>query len=209
MNELEMEEIKKAVEGYEEKPKLEKAELLGIKFVTTKKGADLLNEISRVFDLIDEKQKGSKKELIDQGKKVKFKVPIDFLDRTEYLEFETTEAGLRHFKGLLDPNKDQREYDQAVEMENLNFLDGVLLTWNIFNKILDKRLRDENGDPEQGICKGYSYEYLGIINDDVNDLILNEVLEHGYFKHHGEYLHELFEIGSSAYVRPAWTRKKA
>jgi len=207
MSEEIIEDIRKAVEGSDEKPKLEKAELLGIKFITTKKGADLLNDISRIFDLVDEKQKDSKKELIDQDKKVKFKVPTDFLDHTEYLEYETTEAGLRHFKHLSDPNKDQREYDQAVEMENLTFLDGVLLTWNIFEKILDKRLRDENGDPEKGICKGYSYEYLGVINDDINDLILNEVLELGYFKHHGEHLHELFEIGSSAYVRPAWMRK--
>ena len=130
------------------------------------------------------------------------------MDHTEYLEFETTEAGLRHFKRLSDPNKSQREHDQAVEIENLTFLDGVLLTWNIFNKILDNRLRDENGDPEKGICKGYTYEYLGIINDDVTDLILNEVLEQGYLKNHGEHLHELFGIISSAYARPAWMRKK-
>jgi len=146
-------------------------------------------------------------QIIDQGKKVKFKIPVNFMDHTEYIEFETTEAGLRHFKGLLDPNKDQREYNQAVEMENLTFLDGVLLAWNIFEKILDNRLRDENGDPEKGICKGYSYEYLGIINDDVNDLMLNNILMNGFFKHHGEHLHELFEMGSSAYVRPAWMRR--
>ena len=146
-------------------------------------------------------------QIIDQGKKVKFKVPIDFLDHTEYLEYETTEAGLRHFKHLQDPNKDQREFELAEAMENLTFIDGVLLTWNIFNKILDNRLRDENGDPEKGICKGFTYEYLGIINDDVTDLILNEVLEQGYLKNHGEHLHKLFRIRSSAYTRPAWMRK--
>lgn len=212
--ELEEKELK-AVERSDEKPKLEKAELLGIKFVTTKKGANLLNDISRVFDLIDVKQDDSKSEpiitndqIIDQDKKVKFKLPINFLDHTEYLEYETTEAGFRHFKHLLDPNKDQRGYDQAVEMENLTFLDGVLLTWNIFNKILDNRLRDENGDPEKGVCNGHSYEHLGIINDDVTDLLLNEVLMHGYFKNHGEHLHELFEIRSSAYMRPAWMRSE-
>jgi len=36
--------------------------------------------------------------IIDQGKKVKFKVPIDFLDHTEYIEFETTKAGLKRAK---------------------------------------------------------------------------------------------------------------
>ena len=53
----------KAVKGHEDKTKLKKAELLGIKFITTEKGADLLNEISRVFDLVDVKQKDSKEEL--------------------------------------------------------------------------------------------------------------------------------------------------
>ena len=101
-------------------------------------------------------------------------------------------------------NRRERETKLAEAIENLTFIDGVLLTWNIFNKILDNRLRDENGDPEKGICKGHSYEYLGIINDDVTDLILNEVLEQGYLKNRGEHLHELFRIRSSAYTRPAW-----
>ena len=147
-------------------------------------------------------------QIIDHGRKVKFKVPIDFLHHTEYIEYETTEAGLRHFKQLLDPIKSKMQHDQAVEMEKLTFLDGVLLTWNIFAKILDNRLRDENGDPEKGICNGHVYEYLGIINDDMNDLILNEILIHGFFRHHSEHLHELFEISPNAYVRPAWMQNK-
>ena len=195
MNENEIEEIRDAVEGHKEEANIKECS----------------NRIVKTLKDIAKEEKNNKAEpimtndqIIDQGKKVKFKVPIDFLSHTEYLEYETTEAGLNHFKGLLDPNKDQREFDQAVEMEKLTFLDGVLLTWNIFNKILDNRLRDENGDPEQGICKGYAYEYLGIINDDITDLLLNEVLELGYFKHHSEHLHELFEIGSRHYMRPAW-----
>ena len=144
----------KAVKGHERKAKLKKAELLGIKFITSEKGADLLNELSKVFDLVDVKQKDSKSE------------PIINVDKI---------------------------IDQAIAMENLTFLDGVLVTWEIFNKILDKRLRDDNGELEGIIYKGRKYDYLGIIDDDVNDLLLNKVLEHGYFKDRGEYLSNQFD----------------
>ena len=80
----------------------------------------------------------------------------------------------------------------TVETKDLTFIDGVLVTWAVFNKILDKRLRDDNGEPEGIIYKGRKYDYLGIIDDDVNDLLLNNVLEHGYFKHRGEYLSNQF-----------------
>lgn len=150
----EMEEIKQAVERYKKEIKLKKAELLGIKFITSEKGADLLNEISRVFDLVDVKQKDSKSEL------------------------QNAENRIRN----------------TVETKDLTFIDGVLVTWEIFNKILDKRLRDDNGEPEGIIYKGRKYDYLGIIDDDVNDLLLNKVLEHGYFKSRGKELTHLFEV---------------
>jgi len=152
-----MEEIKQAVERYRKETRLKKAELLGVKFITSEKGAYLLNEISRVFDLLDTEQKDSK----------------------SYPVISCNEI-----------------IDQAIAMENLTFLDCVLVTWNIFNKILDKRLRDDNGEPEGIIYKGRKYDYLGIIDDDVNDLLLNNVLEHGYFKSRGKYLCDLFENSS-------------
>jgi len=138
------------------KPDLKLAKLLNIEFLTTEKGAELLNEISRIFDLVDVKQKDSKAEL------------------------QNAENIIRN----------------TVETKDLTFLDGVLVTWEIFNKILDKRLRDDNGDPEGIIYKGRKYDYLGIIDDDVNDLLLNNVLEHGYFKSRGKYLCDLFENSS-------------
>ncbi len=92
---------------------------------------------------------------------------------------------------------DVLEKIKAEETKNdLTFIDGVLVTWNIFNKILDKRLRDDNGEPEGITFKGRKYDYLGIINDDVNDLLLNNVLEHGYFKSRGKHLCDLFESSS-------------
>ena len=171
MNEIEIEvdkELKekelKAVEGSDEKPKLEKAELLGIKFVTTKKGADLLNDISRVFDLVDVKQKDSKAELQ--------KCSNDELQNAE------------------------NRIQNTVETKDLTFIDGVLVTWEIFNKILDKRLRDDNGDPEGIIYKGRKYDYLGIINDDITDLLWDKVLEHGYLKTRGKQL--IIQFGIAA-----------
>lgn len=155
----EIEEIKQAVEHYKKETKLRKAELQGIKFVTSEKGADLLNEISRVFDLVDMPQKYNNEDLLNAE---------DSIQKTEC------------------------SMQIAEEMENLTFLDGVLITWEIFNKILDKRLRDDNGEPEGIVYKGWKYDYLGIIDDDVNDLLLNKVLEHGYFKHRGEYLSNQF-----------------
>jgi len=169
MNEIEIEVDKeleekelKAVEGSDEKPKLEKAELLGIKFVTTKKGADLLNDISRVFDLVDVKQDDSKSEL----------------QKCSNDELQNAENRIRN----------------TIETKDLTFIDGVLVTWEIFNNILDKRLRDDNGDPEGIIYKGKKYDYLGIINDDITDLLLNKVLEQGYFKNRGKQLSNQFGI---------------
>ena len=74
---------------------------------------------------------------------------------------------------------------------NLTFIDGVLVTWKLYDRILKKQLTDENGEPEKD-NKGYSY--LGIINDDVTDLLLNQVLGHGYFKTRGYQLMNQFGI---------------
>jgi len=127
------------------------------------------------------------------------------------IKYVSTEKGvelLRQLKEMFDTmdgwEKQEQEYSKdelqntensiqdTVEMKDLTFIDGVLVTWNIFNKILDERLRDENGDPEKGICQGYSYDYLGIINDDIASLLLDKVLEHGYLKQRGEYLSNQF-----------------
>ena len=147
----EMEEIKQAVERYRKETKLKKAELLGIKFITSEKGAGLLNELSRVFDLVD--------------------VPC----KRENVEIMHAE----------------HDTQNAEALGNLTFIDGVLITWNIFIKILDNRLRDENGDPEKD---DIGHNFLGIINDDVTDLLLNKVLENGYFKSRGKELAHLFEV---------------
>jgi hypothetical protein len=101
----------------------------------------------------------------------------------------------RVFKQISEERENPKPENQPiVKTENLTFLDGVLVTWNIFNKILDKRLRDENGDPKKGVCNGHEYEYLGIINDDIAGSILDKVLEHGFFKTRGYQLMHQFGI---------------
>ena len=84
-----------------------------------------------------------------------------------------------------------KEIERAELMENLTFMDGILLTWDIFDRILKKRLKDENGEPEKD---DNGYTYLGIINDDINDLLSDQVLEHGYFKNRGNQLINQFGI---------------
>jgi len=174
MSEEIIEEIKKAVEGSDEKPKLEKAELLGIKFVTTEKGANLLNDISRVFDLVDVKQDDNKSEPIIT----------------------------RHFKRLLDPNKDKREMviaeELAEEIENLSFYDGVILVWEIFDRIVDEYFDEDEKD-----AFGYSYD-LGLM-DKMQDILSNEVLNK-IENLRKKRLHELFLMKSDLYKCPAWMR---
>ena len=37
-----------------------------------------------------------------------------------------------------EPKKEIKDIGKAVDIENLTFLNGVFLTWNAFNNILDK-----------------------------------------------------------------------
>jgi len=76
-----------------------------------------------------------------------------------------------------------------IKTENLTFMDGVLVTWNVFNKVLNKRLKNEKGIDEKD---DFGYSYLQIINDDITDLLLSEILDNSYFKIHGNNLNNLF-----------------
>ena len=87
--------------------------------------------------------------------------------------------------------KDAKFETKEIKLEKLTFLDGILVTWSIFDKILDNRLRDEKGNEEKDE-DGCSY--LGIINDDITDLIEDCLLNHGYFKYLGEKLIDEFHI---------------
>lgn len=142
---------------------LNKIDVLGIEFQTNEKGIELLKGISKAFEMIE----------VNKSEKIP----------------ESTDSSNKH-----ERLGDFIERITADNSENhLTFIDGVLVTWKIFNKILDKRLRDDNGDPEGIMYKGKKYDYLGIINDDVTDLLLNQVLENGYFKTRGHQL--MYEFG--------------
>jgi len=142
---------------------LNKIDVLGIEFQTNEKGIELLKGISKAFEMIE----------VNKSEKIP----------------ESTDSSNKH-----ERLGDFIERITADNSENhLTFIDGVLVTWKIFNNILDKRLRDDNGDPEGIMYKGKKYDYLGIINDDVTDLLLNQVLENGYFKTRGHQL--MYEFG--------------
>ncbi len=80
----------------------------------------------------------------------------------------------------------------ADDQENqLTFVDGVLVTWKIYDKVLKNQLTDEKGEPEKD-SKGC--DYLGIINDNIDDLLFNQILEKGYFKNRGYQLMHQFGI---------------
>ena len=74
--------------------------------------------------------------------------------------------------------------------KHLTFIDGVIVTWEIYDRILKKQLTDENGEPEKD-SKGYSY--LAIINDDITNLLFLEVLLN-YYKTRGYQLMYHFGI---------------
>ena len=194
MNEI-MKETKNKIKEADEKPEIHLVKLGSIKYISTERGVELLKQIQDMFDRMDgwEKQRqNTVNSMRNTGEKVKVKIPYtDILDHTENLEYITDRKGSAFLKEQISP--DLSEETQSTEaIKNLTFLDGVLLTWNIFNRILDKHLRDENGEPEQGISEGHSYDYLGIINDDVTSLLWDKVLEHGYLKSRGEYLSNQF-----------------
>lgn len=103
---------------------------------------------------------------------------------------ETKKPDKKVFKDLI--KRDEfKEFEKAQNLQNLSFIDGILVTWEVFNKILEKRLTDEDGNLETDE-KGY--DYLGIIKDDVTDLLLNKVLELGYFRFRGVHLCDEFGI---------------
>ncbi len=114
------------------------------------------------------KKKETKMNEADETKKPDKKVLTDLIKRDEFEEFE-----------------------KAQKLQNLSFIDGVVVTWEIFNRVLKKQLTDKDGNLETDE-KGY--DYLGIIEDDVTDLLLNKVLEVGYLKSRGIHLCDQFGI---------------
>lgn len=152
---------------------------------------------------IKEAVEGHKKESED-NKKVKFSLEIEVFDQKEVIPFETTRRGLEEFKRLLDPKKDEREAvlleELIEEMDNLTFYDGVVLVWEIFERIVDDYFDEDEKD-----FFGYRYD-LGLM-DKMQDILSNEVLNK-IENLRKERLHDLFILKSDLYKRPAWMRNK-
>lgn len=78
---------------------------------------------------------------------------------------------------------------ENIDVEKLTFLDGVLVTKYIFEKILLEHLTDKNGNSLKGFDDDHFYSYLGIISDEVTEMLEDTVLNNGYFKKHGASLY--------------------
>jgi len=88
--------------------------------------------------------------------------------------------------------KQKIEEMKADNLEkNLTFIDGVLLTHRIYDNVLKKQLTDKNGEPEKD---NNGCDYLGAIDDDINDLLFCKTLENGYYKNRGSQLFNQFEL---------------
>lgn len=151
------------------------------KFITTKEGALFLNDLKKGLDLIDAKKLRSRQD------KVKFNVVIDYLDHKDYIPYETTKEGLDHFKHLLDPHKDERRADRDVVIPQLTFHDGVILTYDIFKKLIKPYIDND-----------VAWEYMRYIDDLFFDILTNQILN-PTVTNRAEELQHLFEIQHSEF----------
>ena len=201
MNETK-EEIKNKIKEADEKPDLHLIKLGNIKYISTERGVDLLKQIQDMFDRMDEWEKQrqeyqrttveKKKEEEKRGEeKVKFSIPIDFIDHKEYITYETTQRGLEFFKYHMDPNKEEREFDRAEEIQCLTFYDGVILVREILKRTIEEYLGDDEKD-------SHGCSYGAGLWDKMSDILDNNVLDQ-IQKHRSEDLHNLFEIKNCQY----------
>lgn len=86
-----------------------------------------------------------------------------------------------------NPNQNPKDFN----LKDLNFLDGIFLTYHIFNSVLKKRLSDRKGNLEKDKDGA---DYLGVINDDIHELLICKTLEQGYYKDLGSQLFNRFGI---------------
>lgn len=87
--------------------------------------------------------------------KVKFSLKIEVLDHTEIIPYETTRRGLEEFKRLMNPFKEEIKIERAEAMENLTFLDGVILVREIFDRIINGFFDEDDKD-----TYGSRYDYF-------------------------------------------------
>jgi hypothetical protein len=202
MNEIK-EEIKDKTKEADEKPDIHLVKLGNIKYISTERGVELLKQIQDMFDRMDryEKQRQEYQRTIVEKKrgeelrgeeKVTFSIPIDFIDHKEYITYETTQRGLEFFKYHMDPNKEEREFDRAEEIQYLTFYDGVILVREILKRIIEEYFEDDEKD-------SHGCSYGAGLWDKMNDILDNNILNQ-IRKHRAKDLHSLFEIKNCQYT---------
>lgn len=182
---------------------LEIVELGNYKFVATKSGAEFLNRVKKGFDLVSgwdkkrqecqridmEKKQQKEREL---NKKVEFDMRINVLDHEEIIPYTTTQRGYDEFKRMMDPFKGEKELNRSEEIETLTFYDGVILVWEIIDRVIDEYFEEDEKD-----IYGQRYD-LGLI-EKIQDILNNEVLDN-IEKQRKKHLHDLFEIHHGHYA---------
>ena len=181
---------------------LKTVKLGNYKFVATKGGAEFLNRIKEGCDLVSgwerkkqecqridlEKKQQKEREL---NKKVEFNMRINVLDHEEIIPYTTTQRGYEEFKRMMNPFKEEKEIERAEEIETLTFYDGVILVWEIIDRVIDEYFDEDEKD-----IYGQRYD-LGLM-DKMQDIMNNDVLDK-IEKQRKKHLHELFEIRQSQY----------
>ena len=161
MNETK-EEISNKKEAVE-KPKLYVAKLGDIKYISTEKGVELLKELQDRFDS---------------------------MDRNEKQKQEFRKAELQKCNNDELQNAENR-IQVTAEMKNLTFYDGVILTWDIFHRLIDDLFFDD--ETEKGDC------HKKWIDERASDILINNVIN-PFNVQRAKQLHGLFEIHHSQYI---------
>ncbi len=87
--------------------------------------------------------------------------------------------------------KQETNNNLNLDLNNLTFIDGIILTDKIYNMVLEKHLTDKNGEDKTD-SDGYSYQKK--IDEDIWDLLFDQVLIHKYHEHRKDKLIKEFKI---------------
>lgn len=146
-----------------EKPKLYVAKLGNIKYISTEKGVEFLKELQDRFDSMDRSEKQKQ-------------------------EFRKAELLKRSNDELQNA---ENRIQVTAEMKNLTFYDGVILTWDVFNRLINGLFFDDETEKED--------RYKKWIDERASDILINNVIN-PFNVQRAKQLHGLFEIHHSQYI---------
>ena len=161
MNETK-EEISNKKEAVE-KLDLQIVKIGNIKYISTEEGIGLLKQFHDMFDSMDRNEKQKQ-------------------------EFRKAELQKRSNDELQNA---ENRIQITAEMKSLTFYDGVILTWDVFHRLINSPFFD--GETEKEDC------YKKWIDDRASDILINNVIN-PFNVQRAKQLHGLFEIHHSQYI---------